>query len=212
MEIEPQSPGHGATAQDPTGNGWYCGGRRKQPNPEWPWCTNRAGLGTDHVGVGCCKLHGGSTRTHQRAAAVAMAEKACEQLGIPIEVDGVTALTNRLWEAEGDLWFYREQVAALGIDITEFEEGGGEFAATRRVPHVLVTLYHQAEERSAKIAAECIKAGLEQRRLELDQARAAEVFRCVAEALKAMGLGERLEEFRHAFAAAIRGRVLLGTG
>lgn len=185
-----------------------CGANGRSGRP----CARPAGWGTDHVGVGRCKLHGGSTPSHQRSAAVILAEQACESLGIPIETDGITALTNRLWEAEGDLWFYREQVAALGIDITEVEEGGGEFAASRRVPHVLVTLYHQAQERSAKIAAECIKAGVEQRRLELDQARAAEVFRCVAEALKAMGLADRLEEFRHAFAAAIRGRVLLGTG
>lgn len=185
-----------------------CGANGRSGNP----CARPAGWGTDHVGIGRCKLHGGSTPSHQRSAAIARAEQACDTLGIPIETDGISALTNRLWEAEGDLCFYREQVAALGEDITEMEEGGGEYAASKRVPHVLVTLYHQAEERSARIAAECIKAGVEQRRLELDQARAAEVFRCVAEALKVMGLSDRLEEFRHAFAAAIRGRVLLRAG
>lgn len=197
MSSDDIEPGHEA-----------CGANGRSGKP----CGHPAGYGTDHPGIGRCKFHGGSTPNHVRSAQMVMATRACETLGIPIETDGITALTNRLWEAEGDLCFYREQVAELGVDITEMEEGGGEFAASRRVPHVLVTLYHQAEERSAKIAAECVKAGIEQRRLDLDQARAAEVFRCVAEALKAMGLSDRLEEFRHAFAAAIRGRVLLGAG
>jgi hypothetical protein len=190
-------PGHGK-----------CGANGRSGKP----CARPAGWGTDHVGFGSCKLHGGSTPNHRRAAQLAAAKEACLRLGIPIETDGISALTNRLWEAEGDLAFYREQVAALGADVTEIEQGGGEFAASRTVPNALVVLYHQAEERSAKIARECITAGVEERRLMLDQARAAEVFRCVAEALKGMGLGDRLEEFRHGFAAAIRGRVLLGTG
>lgn len=184
---------------------------QRMGQPEGVLCQMQAGYRTDHLGVGRCYRHGGNTPTHERGAKVELARIACETLGIPIETDPVVALTNRLWEAEGDLCFYREQVIALGAEVTETEESGGEWGATKHVPHVLVTLYHQAQERSAKIAAECIKAGIEEKRLQLDQVRAAEVFRCVTEALKAMDLADRLEEFRHGFAAAIRsGPVSLG--
>lgn len=168
-------------------------------------CKLGAGAGTDHRGVGLCKYHGGSSPGGKRQAQMIAATRACESLGIVIETDGITALTNRLWEVEGDLFFYREQVKLLGADVTEIEEGGGEFAASRTVPSVLVVLYHQAQERSAKIAVEMVKAGIEEKRLHLDQVRAAEIFRCVAAALAVMGLASRLEEFRHAFAAALRG-------
>lgn len=37
--------------------GWYCAGHNRDGDP----CTNRAGKGTDHLGQGKCKSHGGAT-------------------------------------------------------------------------------------------------------------------------------------------------------
>lgn len=163
----------------------------------------------------CIKHGGNASQTlarDRRAEQLRQAEVACTKLGVPIETDPITSLTNRLWETEGDLLFYRQRVQELGLDITEIEDGG-KVGGTKTVLRVLVQAYHDAEERNAKLSLECAKLGIESKRLELDQARAVAVFTGVSEALKAMGLGDRLEEFRHAFAAAIRhGPVSLGAG
>lgn len=182
-----------------------CGAKTRSGGP----CVQVAGYGTDHVGIGRCKFHGGSTPNHERSAQLILAERACDRLGIPIETDGVQALTNRLWETEGDLAFYRAQVQSLGEDVIDTETGPA--GAHKQVPHAMIVLYHEAEERNAKIAAACIKAGIEEAQLRIDQVKAQEVFRCVMAALTVMDLAGRFEEFRHAFADAIRsGPVLLG--
>lgn len=83
----PPPPYEGAptpTEDDPTADGYYCGTRRSpqqlaqaiesgDPNP-WPWCRNRAGKGTDHVGVGGCRNHLGTTETQRRSARLRLAE------------------------------------------------------------------------------------------------------------------------------------------
>jgi hypothetical protein len=51
-EVKPTASG------DPTGGGQYCGA--KVPKTGKP-CRQRAGARTDHVGEGCCWLHGGLT-------------------------------------------------------------------------------------------------------------------------------------------------------
>jgi hypothetical protein len=39
----------------------YCGALKKQPTVPGERCRRPAGWGTDHVGFGRCKLHGGAT-------------------------------------------------------------------------------------------------------------------------------------------------------
>jgi hypothetical protein len=72
------------TVDDPTADGWFCGARRKagqieqdrtpsNPNP-WPYCRMRAGRGTDHVGIGVCRNHGGATPNSRTAARLRLDE------------------------------------------------------------------------------------------------------------------------------------------
>lgn len=43
-------------------------------------CTQAAGWGTDHPGIGACKLHGGCTPNHRKAAEIVRVEReaACQ--------------------------------------------------------------------------------------------------------------------------------------
>lgn len=72
------------TVEDPTAGGHFCGSRRKtsqvdqerqagNPNP-WPWCRMRAGRGTDHVGFGLCRNHGGTSPGGRTAARLRLDE------------------------------------------------------------------------------------------------------------------------------------------
>lgn len=175
-------------------------------------CTQVAGWGTDHLGVGRCKLHGGSTPNHQRAAEKEIARLECDRLGIPIETDPSEALIQQVWETAGNVAFYRELVQQLPThpEPDKFITGGpdddGEYTLAHwergepgvygptyhqsgvptgeGKPHVLVQLYNDERKQLAAVAAAALKAGVDARRVEIEQQRAsliADVFRRVFE-------------------------------
>lgn len=124
-----------------------------------------------------------------------------DRLGLPIEIDPAIALINAVWEAEGNLAFYRAQVQQLqSLTDTEFGPGG----ASKEVANVLVVLYHEAERWRARVAADALKAGVEERRVRMAEADAARILGAQVAALIAIGVGDRLEEFRVAFVDALR--------
>lgn len=91
------------------GDDKHCGAEKRDGTP----CERPKGWGTPHPGVGCCKLHGGSTPNHEKAAQVEIARRECVTLGIPIETTPVEALIREVWEAAGNVAFYRRLVQEL---------------------------------------------------------------------------------------------------
>ncbi len=77
-----------------TDNKKFCGARRRQGEG---LCRRPAGWGTDHVGVGHCKLHGGSTKSHRTKAATAILENkvkgALERRGVEPVCDPIAQLS-----------------------------------------------------------------------------------------------------------------------
>jgi hypothetical protein len=162
-------------------------------------CRLQAGKGTDHVGVGRCKYHGGSTRTHRRAASVELARREIQALGLatPAPVGPAEALLTALWCAHEDLSLYRALVneldvpaagihsasdSAAGIYGPTFHLTGEATGEAKR--HVLVQLYEDAQKRCADIASSCLKAKVEEERVKVAQQRA-ETF---ADAMRALAL------------------------
>lgn len=69
------------------GRGKHCGARKRQGEGT---CTRPAGWGTEHVGYGTCKLHGGNMRNHRVSAELAIVEdKANVLFGELVEVKPV---------------------------------------------------------------------------------------------------------------------------
>lgn len=78
---------------DPTDGGKLCGARRsrrqialamERGEDPWPWCRKEAGWGTDHVGIGTCRLHWGNHPSARRSAQLKLArlvEPAIANLG-----------------------------------------------------------------------------------------------------------------------------------
>ena len=202
-----------------------CGAQRAN-QPSGTLCQNVAGERTSHLGVGRCSLHGGSTPTHEKSAQVELARRACDRLGIPIEVSPVESLLDAVYEAAGNVEFYRGLVAELpthpepdemvGLDDNgkpQYRRGeSGVYGRTYHVsgiptgeakPHVLVAMYNDERDRLAKYRHDAISLGIETRRVQLEENRAVEVFRAVSEALATMGLSDRFSEFRELFANAL---------
>lgn len=59
-------------------------------------CQKQAGWGTDHLGYGPCRLHGGSTPAHRKRALIQMArDEMTRHLGVPVLLASVDERTIR---------------------------------------------------------------------------------------------------------------------
>lgn len=193
METKPEVSAHGEPVE----------GKCNAISKDGDLCRNPAGFKTEHVGIGRCHMHFGNSPDHIKHARREQARRDCVRLGIPVDVDPGEALILRLHEVEGDLAFYRAQVEALGLDVTEVEKGPN--GAYKHAAHPLVALYHQAEERSVVIATAALKAGVEERRLRMEETETQVLFAAQARACVAAGLTpEQVATFRSTFAAALR--------
>jgi hypothetical protein len=163
-----------------------------------------------------------------RSAEIEIARRECLSLGLSIVTDPTQALMDELWEAEANCQFYRQLVAQLpshpGADefIPPEDDGDnghwergetGVYGRTYHVsgiatgeakPHILVVLYNQERDRRRAVAEAMLRANVEERRVRMVEADAAKILRAQMTALLAVGLGDRLEDFRRAFVDALR--------
>jgi hypothetical protein len=70
MKVPPSETAHGPSK---------CNGKKHQGEG---LCTQRAGWGTPHLGIGRCKLHGGNTESHIKSAQTEQARQLLGTLGI----------------------------------------------------------------------------------------------------------------------------------
>ncbi len=160
-----------------------CGAKTRTGKP----CGRPAGSGTGHLGVGCCKLHGGSTRNHRRAASKELARREVQRLGLergqePTRVGPAEALLRALWHAHEDMATYAQLVHELDIHPALGEDGNPSesalYAPTVHLTgeptgeakrHVLVQLYEDAQRRVADIGAACLRAKVAEEQVRLAQ-------------------------------------------
>jgi hypothetical protein len=88
-----------------------CGGPLKHRDGT---CTQTAGWGTPHPGIGRCKLHGGSTGSHVKAAQRVQAERVLRSVWNP-NAEPVTDSVAALQRLAGGL---EEAVGVLGAQLT----------------------------------------------------------------------------------------------
>lgn len=148
-----------------------CGAKGRTGNP----CRRPAGWGTDHVGVGCCKLHGGSMRNQRVHAALIIEEREArtmlerlghpDPLGNPVDELLAIAAESRSWQT-----ILRERVSELARLTTE------DILAVER-EKALVLLYERALDRTSRILESLVKLNLDARRLALDELQTELVFR-----------------------------------
>lgn len=92
----------------------FCGAKKHQGAGT---CRRTAGWGTSHVGTGACKLHGGCTPNHEKAAARAWAERLRAELDRPTVVDANDALLGELYRTHAFVgWMQRGFAETEGVD------------------------------------------------------------------------------------------------
>jgi hypothetical protein len=167
MEMVRNPGGHGAR---------LCGARLHQGDGTGR-CRKTAGWGTDHVGEGPCRLHGGSTPTVAAGSRMRLAERkartAMETYGRKIETTAVEALLDEVQWTAGHVAWLRERVAELEEHdltwgTTQIKTGGADGGITEAAePHVLLKLYQAERSHLVKVCAEAIRCGIEERRVRI---------------------------------------------
>lgn len=186
-----------------------------------PRCTATAkGTGQQckrrpHPGSTVCVKHGAAAPAVRAAAARRRAERAAvlavETFGLPVEVDPHTALLEELHRTAGAVAWLGAVVSDLDRDAivwgkTRDKEGGEDAGRTFEAkPNAWVALWQSERKHLIDVSRECIRAGIEERRVQLAEAAGQElasVLRRVldrlelSDAQKSLALTVVPEEFR----------------
>jgi hypothetical protein len=148
--------------------GPQCGATNRAGTP----CQQTAGWGTDHAGVGRCKLHGGASPAGRKAAQRVIAADAVVTFGLPRDVDPATALLEEVARTAGAIAWLQGKIRALPE---------GELVETRTVPadgtmgramvSVWLELYARERSHLVRCAAAAIAGGVAERQVRLAEAQ-----------------------------------------
>lgn len=185
-----------------------CGANNRAGNP----CGRPAGWGTDHAGVGTCKLHGGSTRNGAKHAARLSARAQLEALTreplTPDQyIDPIGALLSAVTEAAMVVAYLREQVMELPEwrgDVMALTKEGYPIPVSEEA-RALVRLYGEWHDRQVKAAKACAAAKIDERVTQLAERQGAMLDAAFRLYMERMGYdAERMAEGRKVFAGAFR--------
>lgn len=137
-------------------------------------CANWAAKGGN-----VCRFHGGNAphvkAARQRRVEEAKLTAAAVTLGLPLEIDPAEALLQAVWEAAGNVAFYRELVQHLEHRWDEMNKARENGKRPLLEPdlfgvpaiHVVVGLYDQERDRLARYAKAAVDAGIAERRVQI---------------------------------------------
>lgn len=158
-----------------------CGSRKRDGSGDR--CTQTAGWGTDHVGTGKCRLHGGATKSHVAAAKTELARQAVSTYGLPREVDPAVALLEEVHRTAGHVAWLHEKVQAIGEEdlvwgvVEEVDKGSGEFTGTDTTsaakPNIWLELYHRERKHLTDVCKAALAAGIAERQVRLAEQQGA---------------------------------------
>lgn len=132
-----------------------CGAKARAGRP----CRKPAGAGTDHLGHGRCLHHAGSTPNGRIAAAREQAAAEAARLGVEIETDPHEALSEIVAIIGGQVQFLQSKVR-------EIDEGE---ALSADALHPTIRALNSVLDQWQRAATAAANAGVEERRLELDE-------------------------------------------
>ena len=163
----------------------YCGARKRQGEGT---CTRPAGWGTDHPGIGHCKLHGGSTTTQTTQANRRRAEDEARALLAELHVSPVEDPLQALLKIAGQVLAWQEATASL---VNELEEVRYEGATGAEQLRAEVALYERAMDRAVQVLSAIARLNIEERLARVTERQADAVIDAIDAALAAVGVTGR---------------------
>jgi hypothetical protein len=145
-----------------------CGAKKKNGET----CRAFAGQGTDHLGIGKCKYHGGAT--HRKAAAKAEAQRKMTTLGVAMNVTPAQALMGLLRATSGHVAWLATEVGALeGLESPE--------------ARALINQYADERDRLTRIAKAALDSGIGKAEVEMAEAQTEALAKAINAAMSSVG-------------------------
>jgi hypothetical protein len=154
-----------AATIDPGRDSKYCGANKRQGEGT---CARPAGWGTDHPGIGKCKLHGGGTQSHKAAAKTEMARQAVVTYGLPRKISPDAALLEEVWRTAGHVQWLSELVQLA--DPGSLTQRGEQGVVTESV---WVKLYRDERAHLVAVSKAAIAAGIAERQVRVAEQQGA---------------------------------------
>lgn len=177
-------------------------------------CRQPAGHGVPGVWTGRCKLHGGKTPTHVRAAEIVLAKRTVASLGIRVipSMGPEEAILDELHRAINNVEFLEALVRDLPdrpepdvwVPPKKGEKEGhwaygapGIYGRTRHVsgiptgeakPHVLVVMLNEERDRLIRVSSAAVKANVSRRVMELHEGTARQLAGALSSFARSAGL------------------------
>lgn len=158
----------------------HCGAKKRQGEGT---CARPAGWGTNHVGAGRCKLHGGSAPSGRIAGQRQLAENMVKTYGLPLDMSPTDALLEEVrWTAGHVAWLRArvqevEQDALIWGRTKREDHGATEFPGINETeqaaPNIWLDLYHRERKHLLDVCKAAIAAGIEERRVRLAESQGA---------------------------------------
>lgn len=153
----------------------------KKANKDNEFCTHPAGFGTDHVGIGKCKFHGGCTPTGRGAAAKAAVRMKVAFLGdltAVEDLDPSDALLSVVRNTAAVVAWLQERLAAWDREDFEPEtvqilNKDGDVTGTKLVDEfglqrsAYLSVYGEERDRLARSAKMALDAGIAERQVRI---------------------------------------------
>lgn len=166
-------------------------------------CQQPAGAGTQHVGFGYCRRHGGNTRSQILGAAKLEAKaRSLAPMGPEITVDPYDALLRCIWISAGEVQYCTDRIAELAdgdvlVRFREQQDGTeGSYVKTSSDVglHAWVSARRNALDSLARYSKMAIDAGVAERQVALAERVGVMIGTLVAAVLDELELtaGQRL--------------------
>lgn len=168
-----------------------CGAKKRQQEEDGTvtYCTLSAGWGTDHLGTGRCKFHGGNTKTQRAGARKVQADQEVRAMLAQLDVQPVDDPLTALSLAAGQIVAWQQAVAAtvnrLGEDGIRYEGAAG--AEQLRAE---VGMYERAMDRVEKVLSGIARLDIDARLARIEEEKARIIMEAVQAGLAAIHVSE----------------------
>lgn len=148
-------------------------------------CGIPAGRGTEHPGIGRCKLHGGSTPTHAAAAARQLLERDARAALERLDVQPVGDPLRALQALAGEVLAWKDVLAGYVAELRALGYRGGMAGEQIRAE---VVLYERAMDRATAVLVAIARLNIDERLARVTEAQRLLVVRAVEAGLSAAGI------------------------
>lgn len=179
-----------------------CGAQKRQGAPG-ETCTFVAGWGTDHVGFGKCRLHGGNTRSQRVAALGAKADAEARRVLAALDVVPVADPFAALSRLAGQVLAWQEAISGIVNNLGDRVRYEG--ASGTEQLRAEIALYERAMDRTGSVLGMIAKLNIEDRMARVTERQADALVSALEAGLAAAGVtGTAADDARKAAARHLR--------